>query len=332
MKGSISLACVGLVAFVACSDAQRAPLIPITPYDGGDPQRPDTGVFVDAGLDASDASDGSNANDADADVFVPPAPVCLPTATWAASVVEPFSVAMEKDFSPTIAGNALSFAWLTGTTELTVHFVDRALDTDPWGAARTFVGTGLEPGEHVTMTADGLKIYGVATGGRGLVQFSRATRADVFGAGTVAGGELDTIRGVIAAYGAGEKVSDLVVSASGFALIYRKTSGIDFGLFISRRILLTDTWPAATPFGRQIELQPAATNLRRPTGLSADARALFYWDESTSTEKVAHFLFGATTASTFVDLAARRGAVPNGACARLYFYDDNDVLSAGRQP
>jgi hypothetical protein len=293
---------------------------------------PEAGSLRDAGFpDGSDAATDSDASDATPDVFVPPIANCSPAAVWLTPANEPFSTA-EGDFAPAIAGNGLSLVWLTGTGEPTVHVVDRSVDSDPWSAGRTFSGADLAPGERVAVTQDGLKVYGVGLDGRSIVQFARASRADNFGAGATMGGELDTVRGIVAAFAVGEKVSDLVVSTSGLLLVFRKTSGADVGLFISRRANVADSWPAPTRFAVQAELLPAATNARRPTGLSADGRALFYWDESTSTQRIAHFAFNAPTAMTFADLGARRGANPNAACTRIYSNNDMDIQSSGRQP
>ena len=68
------------------------------------------------------------------------------------------------------------------------------------------------------------------------------------------------------------------------------------------------------------ELLPVGDKRRRPTGVAADEHTLFYWDETTQSEKVAFRAPGADRRFVrFEDLGDRRGAVPNATCTRLYF-------------
>jgi hypothetical protein len=86
------------------------------------------------------------------------------------------------------------------------------------------------------------------------------------------------------------------------------------------------TWTSPT---RLSEALDGATGMRRlPTGVSADARTLFYFNEETMKEE-ARWRDTATLASPLydmVDLGTRRGAQPNSACDKLYSQSSGDVI------
>jgi len=83
-------------------------------------------------------------------------------------------------------------------------------------------------------------------------------------------------------------------------------------------------------------LQRMGTQLRRPTGLSSDARALFYWDEVDGQAHVAHrdgvFDPPSNAFSTFAALGAIRSVAPATDCSRIYFTDGaGNLLVAAKQ-
>jgi hypothetical protein len=66
--------------------------------------------------------------------------------------------------------------------------------------------------------------------------------------------------------------------------------------------------------------QTAGPSRRRPTGIAADDRTLFYWDEVDSTEKMAWRPTPTGTFDHFETLGGSfRGAVPNANCDKLYY-------------
>jgi hypothetical protein len=317
---------LGFVALAACSSGEgRSNSIP--PFGASDAGTPnDGGAKLDAAADSgsvpgSDAGDRLDAAvDATSDAGPRPLPgaACPVGSTWGAPVLEPFSTAQD-DVNPALAGNSLTLVWSTGSGNPVIHYVDRAQETDPWGQEQMLVSTAapLRAGERVAVTDDGLQLYGIAADGRSIVQLTRESVLGEFGPSS--GGSVSNLNMALAAFAADEQVADLVLGASGLSLLYRRVSSTAPGLFLSLRLLTSDMWPVAMPFAKQAELLPSGGKVRRPTGLSRDLRALFYWDEVTSTERVGMFAFDAPVATVFEDLGARRGAAPNGACSRLYF-------------
>ena len=58
---------------------------------------------------------------------------------------------------------------------------------------------------------------------------------------------------------------------------------------------------------------------RRPSGISADDLALFYWDETTSSESIAYRATPGGDFNLFVNIGVMKNAVPTASCSRLYY-------------
>lgn len=90
----------------------------------------------------------------------------------------------------------------------------------------------------------------------------------------------------------------------------------------------TDTlWAPPVALAGEL-LDGTYTTRRLPSGVSADERTLFYFNEE-SKQAEARFRDRNTPSSPLYDtvlLGARRGAVPNGACDRLYSSTNGDVV------
>lgn len=335
--------CAALLV-AACDDTPA----PLQPLDSGkdvtfvDGTTPDTGLdaeadaTADAEADAMDAADGaSDAAMADADAGAvgdgappPPAPICDPTKTWAAGVKLAPSTSSIDDMS-TVTGDETTLAWITPGDGI-VHYVDRVDASVAWDPARTLPGTGLAPGQRIALTRDGNHLYGIGTDLRSFVGFTRSSHVDPF-VGPALDMTLADLNLEGSALAVGETFSDLVVGTSSTSLLVRLAGGSSPGLRLSTRVLPTDTWATTTAFAPQAEFDVVAGKARRPTGLSTDTRALFYFDEASGHEKVGFFAYDAPTASVFADLGAHTNAQPNDDCTVLYYTASDDLYSALKQ-
>ena len=87
------------------------------------------------------------------------------------------------------------------------------------------------------------------------------------------------------------------------------------------------TWSA--PLQLQVKLlDGGATTRRLPTGLSADQRTLFYFNEETMSEEGRWRAANSASSPLYdlVSLGMRRGAAPNTACDHLYSGANGDVV------
>jgi hypothetical protein len=118
-----------------------------------------------------------------------------------------------------------------------------------------------------------------------------------------------------------------VVSPGDDQLFFNST----FPLSVSTVVVSTrsgsDAWSAPVKL-TSVLLDGESKTRRLPSGVSADARTLFYFNEETMQEE-ARFRDTPTLQSPLYDmvsLGARRGATPNAACNRLYSSATGDVV------
>lgn len=298
-------------------DAAADSAVDAAPPDGGGGD-----AEVDAQADASDAAlDAGDAGDAG------PAPTCDPTRGWNAGVKVTSSTS-GIDALSAVTGSESVLAWVTPADGV-VHYVGRDSPQDPWGAEQTLAPNGLAPNEKVALSGDGLYLYALATSRRSIHAFTRTSRADPFsGPSNATVVDLNTEGGALSG---GATFSDLVVGTSSTALVLRVAGGSSPGLRLSTRVLPTDTWATTTAFAPQSEFDVVLGKARRPTGLSTDRRALFYFDEVTGHQKVGYFDYDATLATQFTDLGVLGGAQPNEDCTVLYYDATADLYSATRK-
>jgi hypothetical protein len=311
-----------LLAFAACSaESPRPPSSSYTVNPGLD-----SGVLRDSGY-AQEASADAHI-DAGTDAHIEPMPPqdCANVAAWSAPMLGTFSTTAD-DGNPATDGMGLEVFWTTlDNGAVRIHYVSRARDTAPWNAEASFLAVGVEPGERIAPTSDGMHVYAIATGRRSLVEYARASSADAFTRtdGAILSNLNQEIQGDIA---------DLVVAESGRALLYRKIGAAGTMLALSLRLLPSDMWPPTGAFANVPELATIAGKARRPTGLARDLSALFYWDEVNSTERIALFPNDGGSPN-FVDIGARRGASPTRACTEIYFsapgVGGGDIFSSKR--
>jgi len=323
-------ACIALLAISACSSApQNDAFIPSSNADGGggdsSAQPSDGGLTEEAGDAAANPSDGGADASNDGGTTPLPAAVCDPLQMWGAAAKIPLSTAQE-DTLVSVTSDERSLTWIT-PIDNAVYYADRDDPAQPFGAAKILPTAGLALGERVAITFDGLTLYAIRSDRQGLVAFARDSRADSFAThGTLS---LDNLNAEGASLGAGNYFTDLVVSNT--VLLLRVTGGASAGIRLATRALPGEAWSATSPFAAQSELAISGGKARRPTGISSDRRALFYWDEVSMTEKVALFPFDTATATAFVDIGDRASAQPNSLCTSLYYSATGDLFLAPKK-
>jgi hypothetical protein len=183
-----------------------------------------------------------------------------------------------------------------------------------WSAAQ---GAGLSPdGKRLVLVSDPDQ--------KKLGEMTRAARVDAF-SGTVDESAFAGVNGD-AVY-TGKLYAFPVVSPGDDQLFFNST----FPMGVSTVVVATrrgaDAWSAPVSLTTKL-LDGQSTTRRLPTGVSADARTLFYFNEETMSEE-ARFRDTPSVASPLYDmvnLGARRGATPNIACNHLYSSATGDVV------
>lgn len=270
--------------------------------------RDDTIISPDGGTDADTTPGGATQPPE-------PAPVCAKNAVWAAPA--PVLADLGAAAFATMTADELSFAWVTGSEgNVTVHVVDRADTATPFGAEQTI--TGAYAFDRVALTSDGLRIFLVTDDRRHAVEQRRENRGDAFG-DERSGSFAELANYADTDMPAGEKIGDLVLAADDRTLIYSQFDGASaHTIRTSFRIFANDSWPVGTPIPARPELDATGQGRRRPMGISADRKTLFYWDETTNKSRAAWTNKAPDDFSFFVTLGDATFAAPNAACDRLY--------------
>jgi hypothetical protein len=249
-------------------------------------------------------------------------PQCNPAFTWSKVARVPSIAAAGFDRFGSVSANELTVAWMSSGGA--VFVADRASTSAPFGTP-TQLGTGgigLATG-RVALANGGHKLIALAAaadagaGGASFVSFVRGGDAGTWALDATT--EFSNINGMISE--GGGTFAEPALSADGYSLFYVLT------IPPGTPALYESTWDSSTKrwtFGNPLtnaEFQIAsATQLRRPTGASSDRRTLFFFDETTSIERVAWRSSPATpTFDTFVDLSIAPEAAPSESCNTLYF-------------
>ncbi len=335
-----ALALVVLAGASACSGNAHP-----APYDfgpeAGTPATPNGAlvgdIAVDAGLDAaSDAPGDAAADAADAGIDAADAAIsyglCDPTAAWKSGVLLPAST-VEDDALGSLSSDELTIAWTSGSEgSSAVHYADRLSTTVPFGAVQTAAGTFAF--DRAALSPDGLRLTVTNADRKGFSQLTRLARSATFGAAAV--GPYAALNDFGAStMPAAEHFGDPMLSPNDKRFYFsRYGGGRTDTIFASNRIFTNDAWGEGTSLGGPSELVAVGGTRKRPTGVSADGRAFFFWDETASTERVAWYVPTTYAFEKVVDLGARAMAQPNAQCDRLYYSGAGstnvDLFSADR--
>jgi hypothetical protein len=183
-----------------------------------------------------------------------------------------------------------------------------------WSASQ---GAGLSPdGKRLLLVSDPDQ--------KKLGELSRASRDDAF-AGAVDETAFQAVNDD-AVY-TGKLYAFPVVSSGDNQLFFNSAFPMGASTVVVATRSGSAAWKAPVQLTSKL-LDGGATTRRLPSGVSADARTLFYFNEESMAEE-ARFRDTASVASPLYDmvsLGARRGATPNSACDRLYSSATGDVV------
>jgi hypothetical protein len=246
---------------------------------------------------------------------------CSETATWsgATKLAAVSTDAAESVLS--VTSDELDLAFLRGTALYVAHRADKA-GTFSVGAVVS-IPDGWSAAQGAALSADGKRLVLTSADQTMLGEMTRTTRTASFA------GVVDQT-----AFVAVNQTSEF----SGNIFASPVLSPDDQELFLNSgsaggsSTVVAATRSSGQPWSlpnRVISALDGAAGARRlPTGLSADARTLFYFNEETSREE-ARWRDEAKLSSPLydmVDLGTRRGAQPNAGCDHLYSDAAGDIV------
>lgn len=297
---------------------------------GGDGSR-DGATPGDAGADHDGSKDGTTPTDGGVDGTEmeageegglttdapPPAPdggvLCAQGETWGAPVTVLTTASADATEFGSVTPDELTLAWTSSTGGVaTIWYADRASTGVAFGAPQQLPSSfGAPTLDRVAVSSDGLRIVGVASGGTTFVAVKRASRSNAFDTDDSA-----EFSGLTSGEGVKNTYATPLFSPDDSILLYIVTSSMTADVVYESPG--GPPWSPGAALGTP-QLQRSGTQYRRPTGLSAENLALFYWDETTSSETIGFRATTNTDFNFFVSLGALRNAVPTADCSRIYY-------------
>lgn len=257
------------------------------------------------------------------------------TVDTAEAAVPPLCAKAYSDIAPTPVGyphsatgeqlaavtwDELTMVWTTSDASglVVVHYADRAARDDAFGAELTLPAK-LGPFAHdkVALTADGLTMIFPTADHLALHQITRTARGSAFDDTSVTTTPFKKLMAPGTEGGSNPQVADLVLSRDGKWLFFTdllRTAGTSTMLSVK---LSDGTWDTASPVDAT-RLNIEGGKRRRPTGISADALTVFFYDEVSDTSMVGFRAAGAPFSEFYAFVPNGTGAMPNDKCDRVY--------------
>jgi hypothetical protein len=275
---------------------------------------PDGGA---AGADSTTIDEGGSAGG-----NPPPLPpTCSEATIWAdvAAVVGISTAADEVLLS--ITSDELDLAFLRAGALYVAHRT--AAESAFTAGAAIVIPDGWTATLGAAISPDGKRLVLVSTDQTMLGEITRTTRDAAFA------GDVDesafSILNQTTTY-SGNIFASPALSPDDLQLFLNSTSPGGRSTVVAATRSAGEPWTASARVTPALDGDPGARRL--PSGISADARTLFYFNEETMTEEARWRDTSQVTSALYdmVNLGTRRGAQPNTACDRLYSQSSGDIV------
>jgi len=332
---SIALSAALSCALAACSsDANDRPAGIETGganASGGHPSAGTGGSSADASAEAGDSSSlggdaaGGDSTSIESDAGpgrpTPGPSVCSETAAWSGPTKVPSVSSAVVETLLSLTPDELDLAFLRAGALYVAHRVDGSA-TFTLGAAIA-IPDGWTATQGAALSADGKRLVLLSSDQTMLGEMTRAARGAVF-TGTVDQSAFATLNQT--SMYSGNIYASPALSPDDQELFLNSTAPSGGSTVVVAIRGADQSWSAPTRVTAALDGPEGARRL--PTGLSADARTLFYFNESSMKEEARWRDEPKLTSPLYdmVDLGTRRGAQPNAACDKLYSQSAGDVI------
>ncbi|MET0789936.1 MAG: hypothetical protein ABW061_00315 [Polyangiaceae bacterium] len=294
--------------------------------EGGEPNDNENAGRGGGSADGGTAGEGGAAGLEPGVVVVVPPSACSQNADWGSPLALPGVSGTGDERLLSITADELDIVFVRDGTLRRAHRDKASADFDTPSTVTIPADYGVSDG--ATLSADGKTLLLVATSGQGFAVLTRTSRSAAFG--TTA--DTSAFFGLNArAVQTMEHYTSPVLSPDGKSLIYtgftpNPTTG-DAGVArVYESLWANDTWQMPESISDGFFTGTTAAR-PLPSGLSADSRTLFYFDEKTSKQAARFRDRPDAPLNVLVDLGDREGAIPNAACDVLYYSSDGNVLT-----
>ena len=338
------------LATAACSGDDHAPPPPADtiPSSGGSTGRGGTASVFDAGAggrasdsgSVSDASTGGtshttpDASSTDAAVVVDagckhPMPgalpgsgkfACSPATMWSTGSPLRSASTDSDDVFSAITPDELTIVWMSiaGGTPM-LNYTDRAHATDAFDPFSSVPLTSdYYAAERAAVSPDGARVIVLRKDRKGFAEFVRQGRFYKFDDPAPSEAQFAAINNQGLILETNEFFGDPILASDDRTFYYSKYGAGETATVFAAVRTADVPWPLGTPVDGPPLLDDCGAR-RRPTGVSADGLTLFYFDETSNSERATWRASVDSAFSGFVDLGARAEAQPNSGCTVLYF-------------
>lgn len=278
----------------------------------------------DTSANAGESAAGQIASGASAGGTGRPTPgpaLCSETATWSGQAKVPAVSTSAAEQLLSITPDELDLAFSRGNALYVAH------RTTPTGAFTVGdaipIPLGWSSAQGATLSADGKRLVLVSTDQRALGELTRVDRTSAFSSEPDQTAFATVNQGPIYS---GNIYSSPVISPDDQQLFLNSMAPGGGSTVVASTRGAGEAWAAPT---RVIAALDGTDSARRlPTGISADGRTLFYFNEQTMKEEARWRDEPQLNSPLYdmVDLGGRRSAQPNAACDRLYSIAGGDVI------
>ncbi|HEX7667054.1 MAG TPA: hypothetical protein VF407_21135 [Polyangiaceae bacterium] len=222
-----------------------------------------------------------------------------------------------------VTPDELSIAWTVGTGGTAVlYYADRALASDAWGTPQSFAA-GTYTADRVALSPNGLRLVVVKADRSGFEELTRTNRTGTGSTFTLpTDPEGPFTNNVNFLVPSGSSVGDPVIDSSDTDFFYSQYDGTGGKtIFKANRLGLSydESWGIGFAIDGDSSLEAVGSARRQPTGVSADARTLFLYDQTTSTERVTTLSTSSGAWGATVDYGQHLYAAPTESCGSLYY-------------
>ncbi len=309
---------VGLVALTGFACSTKSPGLP--PPDGTET----TGSGLVTTVGSGGGGGTTNTGGGDGSGGTAPGALCPPGEAWNVGALVDEVSSPSGEMIASVTPDELSLAWVEPASGAAIiHYADRGDLSMPFGFAQELTGAALDPLHGIALSQDGLRLVTVRASGLGFVEYTRAYRGEPFDQPTFA--PYQSIN-ALAAQQAGLTFADPVLSGNDGVFLYSQFSGIVGPTLFESQRSGPDPWPVGTSLtGTLLTMKDGKR--RRPTGLSADLRSLFYHDDISGQLRVAFRTASTGQFTSAFDINAGLSGQPNHSCTRLYYTGQKDGKS-----
>jgi hypothetical protein len=255
-----------------------------------------------------------------------PAPgpaACSETAAWSGSTkVDVVSTATADEVLLSVTADELDLAFLRAGALYVAHRAEASASFTVGDAVT--IPAGWNATQGAALSPDGKRLVLISTSQDTLGELTRSARDAAF-SGSVDETAFATVN-LAATYTANIFASPTISPDDQELFLNSAVTGGASTIVVATRSAAGDVW--GSPSHLSGALDGTDTTRRLPTGVSADARTLFYFNEESMKQEARWRDTPSLTSPLYdmVDLGTRRGAQPNTGCDRLYSQATGDVV------